>query len=127
LPSLPAILVNPGVPLATADVFRALAAPPAPVTAVAPVPPGRFRDVEGLIAYVCEHGNDLERPAVALCPVIGKVLTVLRDLPTARVARMSGSGPTCFALFNTAAAAVDAARRISGREPRWWVEVTTLG
>jgi 4-diphosphocytidyl-2-C-methyl-D-erythritol kinase len=127
LPLLPAILVNPGVPLGTADVFRALAAPPAPVTAVAPVPPGRFRDVEAVIAYVREHGNDLEPAAVALCPEIGTVLTALRDLPSARVVRMSGSGPTCFALFDTAAAAADAARQISGREPRWWVEVTTLG
>jgi 4-diphosphocytidyl-2-C-methyl-D-erythritol kinase len=126
LPPLPAILVNPGVPLSTADVFRALAAPPAPVAAAVPVPPGRFRDVEAVIAYVREHANDLEPAAVAFCPVIGRVLAALRDLPTVRVARMSGSGPTCFALFDNTADAADAARRISGREPRWWVEVTTL-
>lgn len=127
LPPLPAILVNPGVPLSTADVFRALAAPPAPVVAAAPVPPGRFRDVGAVIAYVREHANDLEPAAVALCPVIGTVLAALRDLPAVRVARMSGSGPTCFALFDTAADAADAAHRISARESRWWVKVTTLG
>jgi 4-diphosphocytidyl-2-C-methyl-D-erythritol kinase len=133
LPLLPAILVNPGVPLATADVFRALAAPPVsvaavvPVVTVAPVPPGPFHDVAAVIAYMRNHANDLEPAAVALCPAIGTVLAALRDLPAARVARMSGSGPTCFALFDSAADAAVAARRIKDREPRWWVEVTTLG
>jgi 4-diphosphocytidyl-2-C-methyl-D-erythritol kinase len=127
LPPLPAVLVNPGVPLATADVFRALAAPTLPVAPVAPVPPGPFRDVAAVIAHVRGHANDLEPAAVALCPAIGTVLAALRDIPVVRMVRMSGSGPTCFALFDTAADAVDAAHQIRDREPRWWVEVTTLG
>jgi 4-diphosphocytidyl-2-C-methyl-D-erythritol kinase len=127
LPPLPAILVNPGVPLATAEVFRALAAPPIASAGQTPVAPGLFLDPPAVIAYMNEHANDLEPVATALCPPVELVLAALRALPGARIARMSGSGPTCFALFETAADAADAARRISIAEPRWWVETTTLG
>jgi 4-diphosphocytidyl-2-C-methyl-D-erythritol kinase len=126
LPPLPAILVNPGVPLATAGVFRALAAGPVPASHVAPTPPGRFRDVAAVMAYMGDHANDLEPAAVALCPPIGAVVAALRALPATRIARMSGSGPTCFALFDTPADAAAAARRIGAKEPGWWVEATTL-
>jgi 4-diphosphocytidyl-2-C-methyl-D-erythritol kinase len=127
LPPLPAILVNPGVPLATATVFRALAAAPMPSATHAPVAPGRFRDAAAVIAYMGEQANDLEPVAAALCPPVGLILAALRGLGGVRIARMSGSGPTCFALFDTAADAADAARRISTTEPRWWVQTTTLG
>lgn len=126
LPPLPAILVNPGVPLATAGVFRALAAGPVPAVTVAPTPPGRFRDVAAVVAYMRAHANDLEPTAVALCPPIGAVLAALRAQPAARIARMSGSGPTCFALFDTPGDAAAAARRIGASEPGWWVEATTF-
>lgn len=127
LPPLPAILANPGVPLATAAVFRALGAAPMASATDSPVAPGRFRDAAAVVAYMGEHGNDLEPVATALCPPVGLVLAALRALPGVRIARMSGSGPTCFALFDTAADAADAARRISATEPRWWVRTTTLG
>ena len=127
LPPLPAILVNPGVPLATAAVFRALAAAPVSSAHPTPVPPGRFRDGAAVVAYMADHANDLEPAAVTLCSPIGLVLAALRALPGVRIARMSGSGPTCFALFETAADAAEAARRISARAPHWWVEATTLG
>jgi 4-diphosphocytidyl-2-C-methyl-D-erythritol kinase len=127
LPALPAILVNPGVPLATATVFRALAAGPVAPATPAPIAPGRFHDAAALIAYMGGHTNDLEPVAAALCPPVGQVLAALRALPGVRTARMSGSGPTCFALFDTAADAADAAHRISLTEPRWWVEATRLG
>ena len=127
LPPLPAVLVNPGVPLATATVFRALAAAPVASATRTPVAPGPFRDATAVIAYMGDHANDLEPVAAALCPPIGLVLAALRALPGVRMARMSGSGPTCFALFDTAADAADAARRVSDREPHWWVETTTLG
>jgi 4-diphosphocytidyl-2-C-methyl-D-erythritol kinase len=126
LPPLPAILVNPGVPLATAGVFRALAAGPVPAVPVAPTPPGRFRDVAAVVAYMDAHANDLEPTAVALCPPIGAVLAALRAQPGTRIARMSGSGPTCFALFDTPGDAAAAARRIGANEPGWWVEATTF-
>jgi 4-diphosphocytidyl-2-C-methyl-D-erythritol kinase len=127
LPALPAILVNPGVPLATAAVFRELAAPPVPTAMGIPAVPGPFRDAAAVVAYMRDNANDLEPVATALCPPTGMVLAALRALPGVRMARMSGSGPTCFALFDTAGDAAAAARRIRGHEPAWWVEATTLG
>lgn len=127
LPVLPAILVNPGVPLATAAVFRALAASPVPSALPPRSAPGRFCDSAAVVAYMNDHANDLEPAATALCSPIAMVLAALRALPSVRIARMSGSGPTCFALFDTPADAAEAARRVSGREPSWWVNATTLG
>ena len=125
-PALPAVLVNPGVPLATAGVFQALSAPPAPARVGGSAMPGPFRDGHELIAYLRAHGNDLESAAIALEPRVGAVLAALDDDGSAALVRMSGSGPTCFALYETAAHAEVAARRIQVREPGWWVVATTL-
>jgi len=126
LPPLPAILVNPGVPLSTAAVFRALAAPPLPTPLPEPQLPGAFHHAAAVVAYMRNNANDLEPAAVSLCPPIGAVLTALRVLPGVQIARMSGSGPTCFALFDTPGAAAEASRLVRDREPNWWVEPTTL-
>jgi 4-diphosphocytidyl-2-C-methyl-D-erythritol kinase len=127
LPLLPAVLVNPGVPLATAAVFRALDAGPAPARIAAPSVPGPFPDIGAVAAYVNASGNDLEPAAKTLCPAIGAVLAALGDAPGVVLARMSGSGPTCFALLQTAEAAEAAARRIGADQPGWWAVATTLG
>jgi 4-diphosphocytidyl-2-C-methyl-D-erythritol kinase len=126
LPPLPAVLVNPGVPLATAAVFRALGAPPVPASAAAPAVPASFPDMASVLAYVGAGANDLEIAAGGLCPAVGDVLSALGGELGVRLARMSGSGATCFALFETAAAAEAAAQRIRGRNPGWWVAATTL-
>ena len=126
LPQLPAILVNPGVPLATAAVFRGLDAPPAPARMVPPVVPGPFRNPAAVAAFVNASGNDLEAAARALCPAVDAVLAALGRAPGSLLARMSGSGPTCFALFETAEAAETAADRIRAAEPGWWTVATTL-
>jgi 4-diphosphocytidyl-2-C-methyl-D-erythritol kinase len=63
--------------------------------------------------------NDLAEPAIALCPVIAEVLAALAALPGCRLARMSGSGATCFALFDTPATATEAAARLN--QPGWWI------
>lgn len=126
LQPLPAVLVNPGVPLATAAVFRALGASPAPAHVVSPSVPASFPDVASILAYVGAGGNDLEPAARGLCPAVGAVLSTLGGEPGVRLARMSGSGATCFALFETASAAETAAQRIRGRNPGWWVAATTL-
>lgn len=126
-PAVPAVLVNPGVPLATAAVFRALAAPPAPERDAAPAVPGPFLKIETIADYVRAHGNDLESPAVTLCPAIRTVLAELGAEPGASVARMSGSGPTCFAIFENATAAQASAQRLRARNPHWWVVSTSLG
>lgn len=130
LPRLFALLVNPGVAVETAPVFRALglqagqghaggvepfqAEEPSPVTSAS------------LIASLAASGNDLEAPAHAVAPVIGEVLSALSALPGCRLARMSGSGATCFALFDDCGASAAAGKRLSKQQPDWWVKPTVL-
>jgi 4-diphosphocytidyl-2-C-methyl-D-erythritol kinase len=121
LPRLPAVLVNPGVALPTRDVFSAC------TPADAGPPDGEEPSAEGLAAFLARHGNDLEAPAIRLQPVIAEVLEALRACAGARLARMSGSGATCFALFPSARAAARAARALREAHPAWWVRPTALG
>jgi 4-diphosphocytidyl-2-C-methyl-D-erythritol kinase len=122
---IPALLVNPMRPLATREVFRALRAGPldhrfAPeVTPELPAP-------DALLAYSRASRNDLEPPAIALMPVIGEVLASLRSLPGVRLARLSGSGPTCFALFGTAAEATAGAETLASTHAEWWIRPISL-
>jgi 4-diphosphocytidyl-2-C-methyl-D-erythritol kinase len=123
LPRLFALLVNPGVAVATRDVFAGLTMPSA--TETAPTPPPR--DAEALLAEIAAGRNDLEAPAIELEPVIAEALAKLRKLPGCRLARMSGSGATCFALFDSTRAASAAARALPVGYPDWWVRATVLG
>jgi 4-diphosphocytidyl-2-C-methyl-D-erythritol kinase len=123
LPRLFALLVNPGVAVATADVFAALAAPPAGQSASAALPEGG----DALLAEIADGRNDLEAPAIELEPAIADVLAVLRKLPGCRLGRMSGSGATCFGLFDSSRAASAAARTLRVGYPAWWVRATVLG
>jgi 4-diphosphocytidyl-2-C-methyl-D-erythritol kinase len=135
LPALPALLINPRVSVATRDVFAALNAGPvgqqlaaAAVEAewggagTAPVP---SRDE--VIAFVARYGNDLEAPAIALHPAIAQALAALRALAGCRLARMSGSGASCFGLFDSGRAADAAARALRLAHPQWWIRATVLG
>jgi 4-diphosphocytidyl-2-C-methyl-D-erythritol kinase len=126
LPALPAVLVNPGVALATKDVFAALGLAHGARRRRTPLISRLPRGRDALIALIAAHGNDLESPAVALKPVIARVLGALRGQPGCRLARMSGSGATCFGLFDTGAAARAAARRLRAAYPGWWVRATVL-
>jgi 4-diphosphocytidyl-2-C-methyl-D-erythritol kinase len=123
LPALPALLVNPGVALATRDVFAAFAAAPQSSEPLGEVPAASG----ALIGFLERHGNDLTRAAIACAPVVAEVLAALRDLPGARLSRMSGSGATCFALLSSAAEAAEAARRIKAAHPGWWVHAGSIG
>jgi 4-diphosphocytidyl-2-C-methyl-D-erythritol kinase len=123
LPRLFALLVNPGVAVATKDVFAALNVPPAEPNAQAGTPAGSA----GLLAEITNGRNDLEGPAIELEPVIAQVLAVLRKLPGCRLARMSGSGATCFGLFDSTRAASAAARTLRVGYPAWWTRATVLG
>jgi len=123
LPRLFALLVNPGVAVATADVFAALAAPPAGQNGPAALPEGGA----ALLAEIAGGRNDLEAPAIELEPAIADALAVLRKLPGCRLARMSGSGATCFGLFYSSRAASAAARTLRVAYPAWWVRATVLG
>jgi 4-diphosphocytidyl-2-C-methyl-D-erythritol kinase len=137
LPQLPAVLVNPGVPVETRAVFAALAA--ARARGDAPTPPEAERDAEpdaswaairapaALVEAVAQGGNDLEPVAIGLAPAVADVLAVLRRQGGCRLARMSGSGATCFALFETRRAAATAAQQLRAERPAWWVQATTIG
>jgi 4-diphosphocytidyl-2-C-methyl-D-erythritol kinase len=119
LPRLFAVLVNPGVAVSTREVFGALQLPPAAPAA----PAGSV----ALMAEIAGGRNDLEGPAIELEPAIADVLAVLGKLPGCRLARMSGSGATCFGLFGSTAAASAAARSLRVGYPAWWVRATVLG
>jgi 4-diphosphocytidyl-2-C-methyl-D-erythritol kinase len=122
LPRLPAVLVNPGVAVPTRDVFAALKlAPLAHAQASAPTATTLSMD------EIAQGRNDLEGPAIELQPVIAEVLSVLRNLPGCALARMSGSGATCFGLLASPAAADAAARTLRVGYPDWWVRPTELG
>ena len=121
LPPLSVILVNPGVMLATRNVFASLR--------VVRPPKARFGwqgERTGLVDALAASGNDLEEPAIRLAPVVGEVLAALRASPGCRIARMSGSGATCFGLFERAGAASAAARLLRAKHPSWWVRATRL-
>jgi len=121
LPPLPAVLVNPGVPVATKHVFSAFDASPLAWDAQ-PISPAI-----SVLDEVFQDRNDLESAAITLAPVIAEVLALLRAQPGCRLARMSGSGATCFGLFVTNGAASTAARKLRAGYPGCWVRATTLG
>lgn len=123
LPRLPALLVNPGVALATKDVFARLDSTARTGPSLDDIPLER----DALIAMLAAQSNDLTQAAIAQAPVVTDVLAALSKLPGNLLARMSGSGPTCIGLFATQAAAADAARRLGAAQPRWWVRAATLG
>ena len=124
LPELPALLVNPGVGVATRDVFVALARAglPADEGALGDIP----HEAGAFIDLLRRSRNDLTVPAIACAPVIGEVLAALAALPGTRLARMSGSGATCFALFMTEAEVEAAAAQLAARHPDWWMAGTVL-
>lgn len=122
LPAAGVVLVNPRVAVATPAVFGALAQrdnPPLPALPKLP-------DTAALVDYLSRTRNDLEVPAREVAPVIGEVLAALESLPGLRLARMSGSGATCFGLFDELAAAGSAAAALQRRHPRWWIRAATL-
>ncbi|MGO4852474.1 4-(cytidine 5'-diphospho)-2-C-methyl-D-erythritol kinase [Phaeovulum sp. W22_SRMD_FR3] len=126
LPSLPPlwlVLVNPGVMVPTPAVFAALTEKDgAPMPDTLPT----FGDVADLVGFLQHCRNDLEAPALTVAPVVGRVLAALAAQPGCAVARMSGSGATCFGLFARRDAAKEAARVLWAAEPGWWVKETGL-
>jgi 4-diphosphocytidyl-2-C-methyl-D-erythritol kinase len=121
------VLANPGVELTAGDVYSELGAPPISASPIGePDVPDFAGDVERLIDYVGARDNDLAASASRLAPVIGDVLAALRDLEGARLARLSGSGPTCFALFGTIEEAEHAAVSLAASRPAWWIVASAL-
>ena len=127
LPRLDAVLVNPGVAVATKDVFAALRLGSVGKAGGSPPSwPAGAQARPALLAILTDDRNDLEAPAIAVAPVIDDVLAELRRLPGCRLARMSGSGATCFALFDTRRVASAGAKTLRARHPAWWVRATAL-
>ena len=124
LPDLHAVLANPRVPSPTAAVYRAYDQTLS--VADGPRPTGSLASVKEAVAFLGVCRNDLEAPAVRLRPEIGEVLAELAAQPETLLARMSGSGATCFAVCGNALDARALAMRLSGRHPNWWVSQTLL-
>lgn len=127
LPPLFAVLVNPGVAVETAAVFRALGLAPGQRLASAgnmssTVP----TSAPELLGKLAASGNDLAAPARSVAPAIDAVLERLSGLPGCRLARMSGSGATCFALFDDCGASAVAAKALQRERPGWWIKPTVF-
>ncbi|MGH7074275.1 MAG: 4-(cytidine 5'-diphospho)-2-C-methyl-D-erythritol kinase [Stellaceae bacterium] len=121
LPRCGVLLVNPLVPLATAAVYRDFQGPFSP--------PARFaipEDAEAFASLLAARRNDLTAAATARVPAIAAILARLATLDRCLLARMSGSGATCFALFRDPAEATAAAAALRAEAPGWWVEATVF-
>lgn len=124
LPPLPMLLVNPGVAVSTGEVFRRLGRTPSDPPPDVPDMPAT-PSAAALLQVLKRARNDMEAPARAIAPAIGDVLDGLRATG-ASLARMCGSGATCYGLFDSDAAAADAARHLAAEHPRWWVMPTRI-
>jgi 4-diphosphocytidyl-2-C-methyl-D-erythritol kinase len=132
LPKLPCVMVNPRVPVATKDVFAALGLRNGEllvgVTDVfrATAWPEDGASIADWVEVLAASSNDLEAPAMRIQPVIGEVLSALSATNGAWLARMSGSGATCFAIYENTPEAQRAAQRIELDHPQWWVHAGVL-
>lgn len=132
LPKLPCVLVNPRVAVATKDVFAALGLRNGELLVGATdviqaiVWPEDGAPARGWIEAFASGANDLEGPATKIQPIIGEVLAALGEADGVRLTRMSGSGATCFAIFDDGAAAQTAAQKIQFAHPQWWVHAGVL-
>jgi 4-diphosphocytidyl-2-C-methyl-D-erythritol kinase len=127
LPPLHAVLVNPGVAVATKDVFAGWSVADEPAIPFDLAAVAKAADYAQLLSLLLTRPNDLEEAAIALAPVIAEVLAAMRTLSGCGLARMSGSGATCFGLFSSKAEAAAAEKSLRAKNPAWWVCATTLG
>lgn len=122
LPPVPLVLANPGRPLATEEVFATRRGDFSAAGRFAAAP----SDAAGLAELLSARRNDLAASAARAVPEIDDVLAALTAAPGCLLARMSGSGATCFALFARAEEAGEAAARVAEARPTWWVRASTL-
>jgi 4-diphosphocytidyl-2-C-methyl-D-erythritol kinase len=116
-----AVLVNPGVAVSTALIFKALDAAPRPKE------PARTARDGDLLSRALSGENDMQEAAISHAPIISDVLRALAQQPDCALARMSGSGATCFGIFRSDAEASAAAQKIANAQPGWWVRSCRLG
>ena len=132
LPIMPCVMVNPRVPVATKDVFKALGLRNGELLVGATdvlrgtAWPEAGASVEDWVEVLAASSNDLEAPATRIQPIIGDVISALSATNGAWLARMSGSGATCFAIYENTADAGRAAEKIRQDHPEWWVHAGTL-
>lgn len=124
LPPVPALLVNPRIGISTGAVFKALRDKN---NSAMPDTLPEFPDLRSFANWLGRQRNDLQAPAIAMAPVIGDVLDRLAESDGAMLARMSGSGATCFGIFPDKARAVVAGELIRRDHPDWWVAAGVLG
>ena len=132
LPKMPCVMVNPGVPVATSAVFKALGLRNGELRVGATDvllqqswPDGKA-SLEDWVEALAASSNDLETPALRVQPVIGEVIAALNATNGAWLARMSGSGATCFAIYENTVEAGRAAEKLRREHPGWWVHAGTL-
>ncbi|MGZ5876851.1 MAG: 4-(cytidine 5'-diphospho)-2-C-methyl-D-erythritol kinase [Bradyrhizobium sp.] len=132
LPKIPCVLVNPRVPIATKDVFAALGLRNGELLVgatdviQATAWPEQGASIEDWVEVLAAGSNDLEAPATRIQPLIGEVLSALSATNGAWLARMSGSGATCFAIYENTAEAQRASQAIQLDHPNWWVHAGLL-
>ena len=120
LPTFALVLANPRYPLYTSEVFRCL---------TPPFPTGQKWDRRSTLNFysqLVESRNDLEPVACKLAPVVSRVLAELKNLTNCRLARMSGSGTTCYGLFDDIISAELAAQKLHKRQKNWWVKACAI-
>ncbi len=122
LPEMPVVLVNPGKLCRTADVFAGFGGN----FGAAAEKSSALDDVDSVIAFLAAQDNMLANAAVKLVPEISAAQEALAKQPGCKLARMTGSGATCFGLFADDEDAANAAENILSQNPRWWVRVGTL-
>lgn len=127
LPPLIGLIVNPGEPLQTKSVFASMNIAPGEQTRFGGHPAlTAGMQADALISALLKGRNDMEAAACRLAPIIGDVLAILSAAPGCRLARMSGSGATCFALFKDCRTAARAKKAILRAHPAWWVKSCVL-
>lgn len=122
LPKFAILLVNSGAPVSTPQVFNALKSVENPASSLLP----EGLSAEGFFEFIAAQRNDMQVAAVQLCPSIAGVLAALEAKPDCELARMSGSGGTCFGLFKTLNAAKQAAQDLQHENPGWWVAAAAV-
>jgi 4-diphosphocytidyl-2-C-methyl-D-erythritol kinase len=126
IPPLHAVLANPGAAVPTPAVFARMGLAKGQKNAGGPSPtPPVGGDYGAIVAAVRQGRNDMQEAALSIAPIIGDALEALRH-NGALVARMSGSGATCFALYEDRAASLRAARTLAREHPDWWIKATVL-
>jgi len=126
-PPLFAVLVNPGVQLTASEVYQALDARPLTERdQVRKTDTAEFSSMADVLGYLAENPNDLQEAATRLAPVINEVIKSIEVTQGCALARMSGSGSTCFGIYSSQSEASQAKSRIADQCPDWWVVDTIL-